>query len=93
MVHVQALHQLVQVLAFHFDSEDGRHLLYFHQVKMAILIFIKAIELILDDSVPRCQSSRKCLNQLTELGKELRVLIVFSDTPFVLETMNENIIV
>ena len=93
MVHVQALHQLVEVLAFHLDAEDGRHFFNLHQVKMAILIFIEAIELVLDDSIARSQRSRKGLNQLAELGKEFGVLIVFSHAPIVLENMDEYIIV
>ena len=92
MVHVQALHQLVEVLAIHLDTEDGRHCLDLHQIEMAILILIKAIELVLDHSVTRCQSLTIVLDQLAELGKEFRVLIVFSHAPALLEQMNELII-
>lgn len=89
MISIQALHKLIQVLAIHFDTENSCHCFDLHQVERTVLILIEAIKLILNDTIARSQSLRESLDQLAQVSKEIRVLVVFCNSPALLKNMDE----
>jgi len=92
VISVKALHQLVQVLTIHRNAKDFSHSFDFDEVERTIFIFIKDIELLLNVVIRTSYSCTECLDQLAQVSKELRVLIVLSDTPDLLKHVDEQVI-